>query len=113
MSKFRLKPEATPFFKEDLATKILDFDNWEKLNVDQSALEKVEEVYIEYGIKSSDNSSNLSGWDEKGSRFHFTLRFPSIKLQEHDKFNNGRTTRELMGKIQSLVNRHFEDFNNN
>ena len=116
MAKFRLKKEARPFFKEKFSTSIHDWETWEKLNVDNAALEKVEECFVTYGHeRDSGNvkSSSLAGWsNEKGSRFHFTLHFPSIQFREHDEFCKGRVVAEMMDKIQRELNRLYEQFNN-
>ena len=104
------------FFKSDLSTRILDFIDWEKNNVDINALEEVKDIYIKYGHENQRKditSSSLSGWSEKGSRFHFTIHFPSIKFSEHDKFSKGKITRKLMDEIQRVSDRFFEDFVNN
>ena len=112
--KFRLKPEAHQFFKSDLAVKILDLYDWEKHNVSDNALEEVEEVYLTFGHQRGDsNLTSLSGWDEKGARFHFTIHFPSITHSEYDKFSKGNLVRKLMDIIQRDCDRFFEDFVNN
>ena len=113
MKKFRLKKEAIPFFKESLATQIHHFDTWEKYGIDMNALEEVEEVHLTYGHKTSKNSSNLNGWDEDGSRFLFTIHFPSVKHFEHDKFSDGKTTRKLMAIIQNDINDFYFNFSSN
>lgn len=41
MSMWRLKKDAVPFFKQELATTVKDFDFWSKLGLDQNAIEKV------------------------------------------------------------------------
>lgn len=116
MAKFRLKKEARPFFKEKFSSSIYDWETWERLNVDNAALEKVEDCFVTYGHeRESDNlkSSSLGGWsNEKGSRFHFTLHFPSIQYREHDEFSKGRVVAEMMDKIQRELNRFYEQFNN-
>lgn len=115
MKKFRLKKEATPFFKERLATSIQTYDFWEKMGIDHLALEEIEDAYISYGHESKRSelsSSTLSGWDDKGSRIHFTIHFPSVKMSEHDKFTNGKCIRGLMDRIQSSIDRFYSDFAN-
>lgn len=114
MKKYRLKKEAVPFFKKDLATNILSYDTWKDLKVDDNALEEVEDAYITFGHCDRKNrSSTLCGWGgEDGSHFHFTLIFPSTKFHEHDKFTKNRSTRELMDEIQVVVNRYYQSFNN-
>ncbi len=114
MKKFRLKPEAVPFFKKDLATSILTYDFWETIGIDINALEEVNEPYIVYGhanIKENYSSSSLAGWSEKdGSKFHFTIHFPGVKFMENDKFSNGKTVRTLMDKIQRNIDNFYSDF---
>jgi hypothetical protein len=111
MKKFRLKKDAVKFFKADLSTEINDFDFWNRKNVDPEALEEVEDCYISYGIASSETSRNTAGWsDGKGSRFHFTLNFPSHKFHEYDQFSKNKMTRELMNKIQKVANDFYLGF---
>jgi hypothetical protein len=116
MKKYRLKKEAVPFFNKKYATAIYDFDIWEKQGVDIVALEEIEDTYVTYGHQSLshklENTSTLSGWDKNGSRFHFTLNFPSTKIMEHDKFSNGKIVRKLMDEIQAKMNSYFVEFNN-
>lgn len=114
MKMYRLKEEAVPFFLEKLATQIKSFDNWkEHYGVDMIALEEVEQAHIVYGHQSlnNDHSSTLGGWGQKkGTEFHFTIVFPSVKFMEHDKFSNGKTTRELMNKIQNSINYFYDEY---
>ncbi|WP_035593287.1 hypothetical protein [Elizabethkingia anophelis] len=115
MKHFRLKKEATPFFKEKYATTIYDYEQWEKLGVDINALEEVENAFLTYGHSDKKNrSSSLSGWSiDEGSHFHFTITFPSVKMFEHDKFSNGKVIRSLMNKIQNNINHFYSDFIDN
>ena len=114
MKNYRLKKEATPFFKEKHATSIYSYDTWESLGVDQKALEEVEPAYLTFGHRDLKNTgSMLCGWDgDKGSHFHFTILFPSVKMREHDKFSNGKVVRELMNRIQRNINDFYSDFLN-
>jgi hypothetical protein len=111
---YRLKSEAVPFFKEESATKILPIETWRELHVDDNALEKVEDCYINYGIRTErGNSQSLSGWSwDSGSYFHFTIIFPSVKYHEHDKFSNGKIIRKLMDTIQQHISSFYNEFNN-
>ena len=122
MKNYRLKSEAVKFFKKDLSCKIFDLETWTKTyNVDERALEEVEDCFVSFGHKT-DTGTSLSGWgnpdDErlktnKGAHFHFTLHFPSMKYQEYDVFNKGKITRELMDNIQRVANQFYHEFNNN
>lgn len=111
MSKYRLKKEAIPFFNDKLSTAICDWHVWNEYHVDDKALEEVEEVYIDYGIKTSDTGSTLSGWKNgEGSELRFTIKFPSMKHYEYDKFTKGKMVRELMNRIQNVANGFADEF---
>lgn len=119
MKYYRLKKEATPFFKEDLATRVEMNDVWERLNVDKNALEEVLPAFLQYGHctaskeKDGYSSSSLSGWSkDEGKYFHFTIHFPSVKFMESDKFGKGRVVRELMDRIQYDVDNFYKQFLN-
>jgi len=113
MNKYRLKKEAVPFFKSDLATSIIDYDIWvNQYNIDPKALEEVAPMYIKYGIPLGESGNSLSGWNELGKHFHFTIYFPNVEYSESDKFGNGRIVRELMDKIQVNINNFYEEFAN-
>lgn len=110
---YRLKPNAVPFFRENLKTAVLDWDTWtKKYNVDPEAIEEVKPCYITYGHESSkDSMSSLCGWKSgEGSRYHFTLNFPSMKMREHDMFTKGNMMRGLMDAIQGVVNDFYLKF---
>ena len=80
-------------------------------DVAPAALEEVEPMFVKYGIKRSECSSTLGGWSkEEGTSFEFTIHFPSVTFYEHDKFTNGRMTRELMDRIQRQINNFYEQF---
>ena len=113
MRNYRLKKEAVEFFQEKHATAIYSLDTWDSLGVDMKALEEIKEPYLKYGIKQSENSSTLGGWDKEGSRFEFTICFPSVEFREHDKFSKGKLTRELMNRIQQQIDYWFIEFVNN
>ena len=113
MKNYRLRNEAVSFFKKDIATAIKSIDDWNAIGVDVNALEEVEELYIRYGIPTGEKGKSLSGWDkDEGSHFHFTIVFPSVKHNEHDKFVDGKLTRELMNKVQKQLNTFYQDFIN-
>ena len=108
-TKFRLKKEALPFFEEKYATSIYDYETWNSLKVSQNALEKVEPVFITYGIKDSDQMNSTSGWSsenykDKGSRFHFTVNIPSHNNDEYRAFAKENNIRNLLDEIQQLIN---------
>lgn len=123
----RLKKEARPFFKEELARRVLDFDEWKKYNIDENALEEVEEVFITYGNKRySKYSSNniyedLGMWanpdnDENkkngkaGATLCFTMHFPSCNWEDHDRFMKGRLVAGLMDRLQRAADNYFKEF---
>ena len=121
MKRYRLKSEAVKFFKKDLACKIYELETWVKsFNVDENALEEVEDCFVSFG-REDEIGSSLCGWgnpdNEKrktriGAHFHFTLHFPSMKYKEYDEFQKGKITRKLMDMIQNDVNHIYNEFNN-
>lgn len=112
MKQYRLKKEALPFFVEKHATAIYSLDIWKELSVDERALDEVKEPVIYYGHESPKppKASWLAGWDENGTHLHFTILFPSVKFQEHDKFTNGRLIREMMDRINTAIRYHYDGF---
>jgi len=114
MKKYRLKTEAVPFFKDKYATSVHDFEVWEKLGVDDKALEEIPEAYISYGHERNTSDdvkyTSLSGWDKDGTHFHFTIHFPAVSMKEHDKFMSGKIVRGLMDKIQRNIDNFYSDF---
>lgn len=113
MKNYRLKKEAVPFFKENHATSIYDFEVWQGLQVDLKALEEVQPSYLTYGhLNLKDRrSGSLSGWSgEDGKHFYFTIHFPSVKFMESDKFGNGKIVRELMNRIQHQIDIFYQDY---
>lgn len=108
--KYKLKKEAVQYFHEKYASSVYEIGTWEGIGIDVKALEEVKPAYISYGIKTSNIGSSLSGWDENGSHYHFTINFPSMKMHEHDKFSKGRYIRKLMDKIQKEVDYFYLDF---
>lgn len=114
MKKYRLKKEALPFFKNELRNKIEYLHEWDKHKVDVYALEEVEPVHIMYGHSNESqnyNYTSLSGWDEKGTKLHFTIVFPSFDFRQNDVFTKGASIRDLMNEMQELVNEFVDEFN--
>jgi hypothetical protein len=120
MDKYRLKKEAVPFFRRELTYAVLSWDTWTKTyNVDHSALEEVEDCFVSYGFETKTGTS-LCGWGnpdsnnektKKGAHFHFTIHFPSMKNQEYDLFSKGKLSRDLMDRIQNVLNQFYSEFN--
>jgi hypothetical protein len=120
MDKYRLKKEAVPFFRRELTYAVLSWDTWTKTyNVDPSALEEVEDCFVSYGFETKTGTS-LCGWGnpdsnnektKKGAHFHFTIHFPSMKNQEYDLFSKGKLSRDLMDRIQNVLNQFYSEFN--
>jgi hypothetical protein len=119
MTRYRLRKEAVPFFKEDLATAVMSYDEWiDTYHVEPKALEEIKPLFVTYGFREN-NGATLSGWSNPesnklgGSHFHFTLHFPSTSFKEHDQFNKGRVVRELMDKIQNQLDYFYDKFDLN
>ena len=115
MKNYRLKKEAVKFFLEKHATAIYSEETWNGLGVDLPALDEVKDAFISYGhvhkLSTGTEAGSLGGWDkDNGTNFHFTINFPSVKWEEHDKFMKGKSTRDLMDRIQEHVNRFYLQF---
>lgn len=112
MKQYRLKKEALPFFLDKHATAIYSLDIWQSLSVDELALDEVKEPQIFYGHERGNppKSSWLCGWDENGTHLHFTIVFPSVQFQEHDKFTKGRLIRDMMDRINQAIRYHYDGF---
>ena len=126
----RIKKEALKFFKKDLSTKILSVEDWKKkYNIDEEALEEIKEPYITYGrdeLRETYESGSLAGWrndandaakDKDNERrpygrayFCFTLNFPSVRYEEHDRFQKGRLLQGLMRRLQREADNYFQQF---
>ena len=48
---------------------------------------------------------------KKGAHFHFTIHFPSMKNKEYDLFSKGKLSRDLMDRIQNVLNQFYSEFN--
>lgn len=108
---YRLKTEAVKFFLEEHATSIYSLDTWESIGVDIKALDEVEPAYIKYGHPLGDDGQSISGWSKKdGTRFHFTIFFPSTTWHENDKITKGLMSRNLMNRIQHSIDAFYSEF---
>lgn len=108
--KYRIKSEAAPFINKDHITSIMDLDGWKRIGIDINGLEKVEPAHITYG-HARGNGGSLCGWSqEDGSKFHFTIQFPSMKWKEYDDFTKGKNVRGLMDKIQNQLDYFYQQF---
>ena len=127
----RLKKEALPFFKEDLARSTHSIEEWKRIyNVDENALEEIKEPVItcgenRYNKDGTPLSSTLGGWENPenaeskrndrigGTHYCFTIHFPSVKWEEYDRFMKGRMVRELLDRLQHEADMYFLDFIDN
>ncbi len=111
MKKYKIKSEAVPFILEKHATKNYPLETWEGLGISLNALDEVKPPFISYG-KEKGRYSDLCGWSkDDGSKFEFTINFPSAKMQEYENMKKESEMRKLMDAIQSLVDRFYSDFN--
>ena len=113
MKLFRLKKEATPFFKDGWNCEVQDEETWNRdFHVDSKALEEITPPYLTYGHEKTKHVNDLSSWssngDHTGSSFMFTIHFPDVKYQEHDRLCHGEFVGDLMREIQTLINDFIE-----
>ncbi|MDR1884274.1 MAG: DUF1566 domain-containing protein [Prevotella sp.] len=110
-ARYRLKKEAVQFFKKELATVVDTMNFWKSKNVDEAALEKAE-AYIIYG--NGETRNNLCGFDSKnGVHFNFQVKYPVMNYREYTKFRSGESVRELMNRLQDVVDRFYLESRNN
>ena len=105
---FKLKKEARQFFSDNMAKKIAKIGFWENEKVHMNLLEQVENVYVDFGIKDSPNSSSLSGWSSNDggtptAEFRFTLKVADITNRQYRDVN----IPDLMDAIQKVANKFF------
>jgi hypothetical protein len=110
MIKYKLKKEARQFFHKDYEVTIKPTEFWQKENIHENLLDKVDNVHIDYGIASSDYSKNLSGWNsndgEPNARYHFTVNIDGIASRNYNQVS----VPDMMDEIQKVLNRYFERF---
>ncbi len=110
MNKYRLKKDARQFFDEKFHDKISSLEFWEKEIISINLLDEVENVYVEYGIKSSENGTSLKGWGDgygnPKAQFHFTVNVKDISCKKYDTVK----IPELMDEMQKVLNRFFKRF---
>lgn len=105
-SLYRLKKEAVKFMNAKFAKQVLTRTSCDSYGIDDNALEEVKRPYLSYGIKTSETANTLAGWSrDEGAKYHFTIVFPSMAIQEHDKFVKGKLIRDLMNDIQGQIDR--------
>ena len=106
MKNYKLKEKAVPFFDHWLSRKVETLDFWGKNHVLIQALEEVEDVYITYGIKVNEISTDLSSHDGtlKLGKLHFTLNISDLSGKNYNSLTSeSENLRKLMAAIQNTV----------
>lgn len=108
---YRLKKEALPYFDKKYYTSIKDMDYWDKVNISKNALEKVDLVYLTYGIDKGNNLTTLNGWSGRDSqaRFDFTINFNQIDHEKFEKIKTDSNIRIMMERIQDVMTEFIEN----
>lgn len=108
MKMYKLKKEAKIFFKHDLHEKIKSIEFWNNEKIHENLLQEVDNVFVEYGIKTSECSSQLKGWNSNDgnpkAHFHFTVHVSNIDSERYDKVS----IPEMMDEMQKVVNKYFD-----
>ncbi len=109
MEKFKLKDAAIPFFSYHLKRKVETIEFWDKNHVSIEALEKVDSVFVTYGIKTSDISTSMCGWtgEDKMGQFHFTL---NILDMDNSLYNTLSKDEQLMTRLMSKIQSSVSEF---
>lgn len=108
---YRIKKEAIPFIDAKYINNIYTIDTWSRMGLSENAIEEVKKPYVSYGINGT-SSTSLGGWSgEKGSRFEFTIHFPSMKYKEYDEMRKGAFIREIMDTLVSDIEYKLSSLN--
>lgn len=107
MRKFRLKSEAIPFFDEKFHNKVADFNFWDENGISKNAIYEVGKCYVNLGIKRNDVRTDISGWREGESHYHFTV-YVEHSYAEHDKFKSEHI-HGLLHSIEITANEYLKE----
>ena len=104
-TKYRLKKEAREFFEKHYHTDIKSIESWKSCCIPRQLLEKVENVYIDYGIWENPNTLSIKSWDRRnGGKFEFTVYVNDMTNEEYKNVNMS----EVMDEIQKVLNNYFK-----
>ena len=110
MAKYKLKKEARQFFDEKFHEKIYPLDVWKKEVISIKLLDEVDNVYIDFGIKSSESGTSLQGWcSDNGNpkaHFHFTVNVTDISNSNYESVN----IPHVMDEMQKMLNKYFKTY---
>jgi len=111
MEIFKIKSEAKQFFDKSIRNEIKPLKFWAKNSVYQNALEKVEKVYLTYGIAQNSSLNNICGWSglNNDAKFHFTINVNDITNETYHIIKDDELMSDLMGKIQTVINSHINE----
>jgi hypothetical protein len=108
MEKYRIKSEALQFFPEMLSSEVREMSFWDKKEISKKALEIVQKIRIEYGIKPNESTTYLNGWKSMGEEAHFDFRVvANIKHEEYVFMQKKENVRELMDLMQQTLSEYL------
>lgn len=69
-------------------------------------------VYVDYGVKTSPNGYNLSGWSSNNgnpkAHFEFTVNVLDIEIRSYESVK----VAEVIDEIQKVLNKYFKSYVN-
>lgn len=103
--KYKLKKEARQFFDDKYSEKIYPLKTWNSEGIHINLLDKVSRVFVDYGQKRNESSTDLKSWhgSNKTAEIQFTLCVSEIDYSEYDDLD----IPELMDNLQKTVDKFF------
>lgn len=112
MDLYRLKKEAVPFFEYKFKNRAEKMDFWRDNHISSEALEQAPKAYIKLGIKTSDISTTISGWEGPKSLtdIAFTLMINDTSNAYYHKFTQDGNVRELLEELEKTANEFIKNY---
>jgi hypothetical protein len=101
---YKLNPDARRFFDEKFHTQVKELKWWNEQGIPVNILDEMPAVYLTFGHER-DNSTALSGWDNNGAHFHFTIKIADMSSESYNK----TIVPAIMDEIQKVLDRHFKN----
>lgn len=109
MTRYKLKKAARQFFDKKLHEEIKPLEFWNKKTISANLLDEVDKVYIDFGIKRSESTTDLKGWnnnnEDPNAHFHFTVYVNDMQYVDYKNIEIA----EVMDEIQKVLNVYFKN----
>jgi len=111
--KFKLKESVMNCFTHRLHDKRENFKYWNDIGVSGNSLEETKEVHISYGIKTSESSTSLCGWNgaKKKGEFCFTLNIEDFSGKKYKELKDPEVLYSLINELEEVSNKFINNLN--